>query len=161
WNKGSAITISRFDGYFGDKAKLDQVVYKPAPEKGARLAALQAGDVQMAMDIDPDDVASLKGKGFQIASGPYGESWALTFLPAPGSPLNDIRVRQAINYAIDRDSLVKQIFGGLTPRLDAFCGPDAFGSNPNIKGFPYDPVKAKSLLQEAGFGGGLSLGFES
>lgn len=119
-------------------------------EKESRVAALQAGEVQVAADVFPDDVPGLKSRGFEFAAGPTAESWVLNMKPMPDSPLNDVRVRKAINHAIGRDALVKDLFGGLTRRLDSLVGPGIFGHNPNIKDYADDPAFARSLLRGAG-----------
>jgi peptide/nickel transport system substrate-binding protein len=161
WQKGSNITLERFDGFYGDKAKIDRLVFRPIPEASARVAALVAGEVQAAVDVPPDDVPNLKGKGFQVATGPYGETWNLTFTPKPGSPFADVRVRQAVNYAIDLNGLVTGVLGGYGKAATQFVGPDAFGYNAKINGYSYNPEKAKALLAAAGYANGLSVDFDS
>jgi len=74
-------------------------------------------------------------------------------------PLKDVRVRQAMNYAVDRDAIVKNILGGYAVQQPATISALLEGNNPDLKPYPYDQNKAKQLLQEAGFGNGFEITF--
>src|SRR5262249_15657454 len=99
------------------------------------------------LDADPN-TKSLQATCVQMMRfGPY---------PDKGGPLASVPVRQALNYAIDWDSIVKTILGGLGKRDTIIVPPEAFGSDPSIKPYPFDLAKAKSLLAEGGVGDGFS-----
>ena len=126
-------------------------------EDGARVAALEAGDVDMIQNVPPDQVKRLQGAGFRIA-------WELMarqhFVVANsvlegGGPFRDARVRQALNYAVDKDAIVNRLFFGYGKVAEGqFVDSRAVGYNQSLRRFPYDPKKAKELVAAAGFSGG-------
>jgi len=138
---------------YWDKArvpKLDRLVLVPLPESNARVAALRSGQVDWIEAPPPDAVTSLKGAGFQIVTNAYPHNWVWHFSMLEGSPLRDLRVRQALNLAIDRDGL-NQFLGGLSLPARGFMPPghEWFGKAAPLR---YDPAAARRLLAEAGFG---------
>ncbi len=150
---GQYIEMSRFDGYW-DKdriPKLDKMVVSPMPEATTRLAALRSGQVDWIEVPPPDAIPSLKAAGFDISLWPYPHTYPYVLRTTPGSPFADRRVRQAMNYAIDRDSLCALINNTGKPAIGLYP-PDHpyFGTPANHYGF--DPDKAKALLKEAGYG---------
>ena len=152
---GQYIEMSRFDGYW-DKTripKLDKMVVSPMPEATTRLAALRSGQVDWIEVPPPDTIPSLKQAGFQISLWPYPHTYPYVLRATPGSPFADRRVRQAMNYAIDRDSLCKLINDTGKPAVGLYPpGHPYFGTPENHYG--YDPDKARALLKDAGFGPG-------
>ncbi len=152
---GQVMELEPNDGYWQGKPKLDKLVLLPMPEPSARLAGLQAGDIDWAEVPPPDAVSQLKDAGFQAITGPYPH--AITYqLNMDKAPFNDVRVRQAINYAVNRDATIAVIDGfGLPARQ--YVPPGHPYYDPNWEGYSYDPAKAKSLLAEAGFASGLKL----
>jgi peptide/nickel transport system substrate-binding protein len=150
---GQYIEMSRFDGYW-DKTrvpKLDKMIVSPMAEATTRLAALRSGQVDWIEVPPPDAIPSLKAAGFQISLWPYPHTYPYVLNTRPGSPFADLRVRQAMNYAIDREGICKVIngtgkpAGGLYPEESPI-----FGKPKNV--YTYNPEKAKALLKEAGYG---------
>src|SRR5262249_40916146 len=93
---------------------------------------------------------------FQIISITAGKSQGVVMDSVQDSPAKDTRVRQALNYAIDKDTLVKTVYHGLTkPEQGQVIQADTFGFNPDLKPYPYDPAKAKQLLAAAGYPNGF------
>ncbi len=131
--------------------KLDKMVLRPMPDANARVAALQAGEVDWIEAPAPDAVPALKANGFNIVTNIYPHNWTWHFSRLPGSPWNDVRVRQAANLAVDREGL-KQLLGGLMIPAEGFMPPGHpwFG-DPTFK-VRYDPEAAKKLMAEAGYG---------
>lgn len=138
---------------YWDKArvpKLDRLVLVPLPEANARVAALRSGQVDWIEAPPPDAVTSLRGAGFQIVTNAYPHNWVWHFSMLEGSPLRDLRVRQALNLAIDRDGL-NQFLGGLSLPARGFMPPghEWFGKAAPLR---HDPAAARRLLAEAGYG---------
>ena len=131
--------------------KLQKLILYPMPEPTTRLAALRSGQVDWIEVPPPDSIPSLKAAGFQITLKPYPHNWPWILSEAANSPFKDKRVRQAVNYAIDRDGLIKLLNGTAVPAR-GFLDPNHpdFG-NPH-EDYKYDPEKAKTLLKEAGYG---------
>jgi peptide/nickel transport system substrate-binding protein len=152
---GQVMELEPFEGYWQGKPKLDKIVLYPMPEPATRLAALQAGDIDWAEVPPPDSQAQLKAQGFQIVTGPYPH--AITYqLNTYKAPFNDVRVRQAINYAVNRPSTVAVINdAGIVASQYVHQGHPYY--DPNWKGYSYDPAKAKQLMTEAGYPNGFKV----
>lgn len=166
WERGVRIVLERFDGYWGKKALLHTVVFRPFVESGTRLAALEAGEIDVAVNAPPDDAARLRGRGYQIHWTPIGQAMMVQFkLPATApadSPLRNVKVRQALNHAVDKEALVKSVMLGFGKVLDGqIVGTDAFGYNPALKPYPFDLQRARQLLSEAGYASGLTIKMET
>jgi peptide/nickel transport system substrate-binding protein len=131
--------------------KLDKMVVYPMPEATTRVAALRSGQVDWIEVPPPDSIPSLKEAGLEISLWPYPHTYPYALSCLDNSPFKDVRVRQAINYAVDREGLCKLINGTGRPAIGLYP-PDnpLFGSPKNR--YAYDPEKAKALLKEAGYG---------
>src|SRR5258708_7878919 len=148
-----SIELARNEAYW-DKPrvpKLEKMILLPMPEATTRLAALRSGQVDWIEGPPPDPIPSLKETGFQIVLKPYPHLWPWVLSQAEGSPFRDKRVRLALNYAIDREGLVKLLNGTATPAR-GFYDPDHVSFGTPSEHFTYDPDKAKALLQAAGYG---------
>jgi peptide/nickel transport system substrate-binding protein len=157
------VDLVRWDGYWdvARKAKLDRVVLMPIPEANTRLAALRSGQVDW-IEVPPSDgIASLKSAGFTITSGSYPHVWPWFYnIGATGSPFKDVRVRQALNYCLDREGIVTLLNGTAEPSVGWLKTSDPnFGSPENR--YKFDPTRGKKLLAEAGFTSEKPLAFKA
>jgi peptide/nickel transport system substrate-binding protein len=157
-----AADLVRWDGYWDParKAKLDAVQLVPLPEANSRLAALRSGQVDWIEVPPPDGIASIKAAGFDLVTNSYPHVWPwLLNMGASGSPVKDIKVRQALNYCIDRAGLVSLLNNTAEPSV-GWLKPtdDGFGNPVNRYGF--DPAKGKALLAEAGYSAQKPLSFK-
>ena len=141
-------------------AKVDQVLLLPIPEANTRLAALRSGRVDWIEVPPPDGIPSLKQAGFVLSTGSYPHVWPWLFnMAAKDSPLKDVRVRQALNYCIDRDGLVTLLNGTAEPSVGWLKPANpGFGNPANRYGF--DPAKGKALLAKAGYTAAKPLSFK-
>jgi ABC-type transport system substrate-binding protein len=144
----------------GHAAKLDRVLLLPIPEANTRMAALRSGQVDWIEVPPPDGLSALKAAGFNIVTGSYPHVWPWFYnMAAPDSPLADVRVRQALNYCIDREGLVSLLNGTAEPAVGWLKASDPnFGSPANRYGF--DAKKGKALLEEAGYSAAKPLSFK-
>ena len=133
------------------------------PEAATRVAALSSGQVDIIFNMAPDDVTPIQAAGHVAAveSSPFAAQMGLftvDFAKKWGgkAPFADRRVRQAVNYAVDKDKIVNQLLKGFAKPAGQPAIPATFGYNPNVKPYPYDPEKAKQLLAEAGYPKGFS-----
>ncbi len=154
--------LAKWDDYW-DKArmaKLDRVVLMPIAEASARLAALRSGQVDWIEVPPTDGIESLKMSGFTITTGSYPHVWPWFYnIGAPASPFKDVRVRQALNYCVDRESLVALLNGTAEPAVGWLKANDPnFGAPSNH--YSFDPARGKALLAEAGYGPAKPLGFK-
>lgn len=139
--------------------KLKKLTVRVIPEAAARIAGMRTGDLDLINQVPFDNVETLKSAGIEVVPFDTGNSWGAwmdTLLP--DSPTKDTRVRQAINYAIDKETLVKTVYKGLTiPDQGQIIQKETFGFNPNLKPYPYDPAKAKQLIAAAGYPNGFKI----
>jgi peptide/nickel transport system substrate-binding protein len=137
--------LARFDGYWdhAHKAKLDKIRLLPIPEANSRLAALRSGQVDWIEVPPPDGIPSLKAAGFTIVTNSYPHDWPWMYnIGATNSPFKDVKVRQALNYCIDRSGLVTLLNGTAEPSVGWLKPQDAgFGRPVNHYGF--DPAKGR------------------
>lgn len=156
WVKDDHLTLERRPGFWGKAPEIGGITFRPIPETGTRVAALLAGEVDLITNVPPTDIARINATAGKRAVVEPSNRGMLLLFNAEKPPLSDRRVRQAINYAIDKTALVKSLFEGKTTVLDGqLTTPDYFGHDPNLKAYPYDPVKARQLLTEAGYPNGF------
>jgi ABC-type transport system substrate-binding protein len=148
-----SVTLARWDGYWdaGHKAKVDSVLLLPVPEANTRLAALRSGQVDWIEVPPPDGIPSLKAAGFTISTNSYPHVWPWFYnIGAPNSPFKDVRVRQALNYCVDRSALVSLLNGTAEPAIGWLKPNDPAFGNP-VNQYSFDPAKGKALLAAAGY----------
>jgi peptide/nickel transport system substrate-binding protein len=156
------VEITRFDGYWDQarRAKLDTIRLLPIPEANSRLAALRSGQVDWIEVPPPDGIPSLKAAGFTLVTNSYPHVWPWEFnIAAPNSPFKDVRVRQALNYCIDRAGLVTLLNGTAEPAVGWLKPKDTGFGNP-VNRYGFDPAKGKALLSAAGYTAQKPLSFK-
>lgn len=163
WVKGDHITLERFDEYKGfhpmynheGPAYLDQVIYRTMPEEQARIAALETGEVNMA-EPPLEEVVRLQGDGNFIVNIAQNTGQLVFFeFAVHRAPFDDVKVRQAVGYAVDPAQIVSIGLNDLVQTTQCTVGPGILGGNSEVcstAGFSPDPEKAKALLAEAGYG---------
>ena len=156
-----SVTFARWDGYWdpSHKAKVGHILLLPIPEANTRMAALRSGQVDWIEVPPPDGIPSLKEAGIVVTTGSYPHVWPWFYGLGENSPLKDVRVRQALNYCVDRAGLVDLLNGTAEPAVGWLKPNDPnFGHPENHYGF--DPAKGKALLAAAGYGPGKPLAFK-
>jgi peptide/nickel transport system substrate-binding protein len=145
-----------WEGSYKGKAEVDTVTFRPIPETATRLGELQTGGVDLVQDVPTDQIAELEADGLVV--NPY-EAFQLQYVfmiaDDPALPTYDVKVRQALNYAVDADAIIENVLSGLGSHIASPIGPGYLGYNPDVKPYPYDPEKARELLAEAGFADGF------
>ena len=154
--EGSRLVLERFNDYWGGAPYLDKIVIRPYGEPAAREAALVAGEVDLIISPQRDSLEGLKGRRFVPFSWGLGYAWLIA-LNMRHWFTKDVRVRQALNYAINRETLVKDLFKGVATVAKGPYAPTNPAWNPSLKGYPYDPDRAKKLLAEAGYKGNVKV----
>ncbi|MCY9547041.1 ABC transporter substrate-binding protein [Lysinibacillus xylanilyticus] len=154
WVRNDAVTIEKNPDYYIDGLpKLDKVIYKSIPENSTRLNALTTGEVDVADGLSPSDKASIESNSqLQLIERPSMNVGYLG-LTVTRPPFDNVKVRQAVNYAIDKQALVDAFYEGLAEPAKNPMPPVISGYNDDIQGYEYDPEKAKALLAEAGYDG--------
>ncbi|SCE72550.1 peptide/nickel transport system substrate-binding protein [Micromonospora viridifaciens] len=158
WDKAKAeITLNRNPDYWGEKAKVDKVIIKIIEDENTRKQELRAGTVQGIDFPAPADRKALEGEGFNVINRPAFNILYLG-INQKNPKLKDLRVRQAIAYALNRQQLVQTKGPGGTKVADEFMPDTVLGYAPDVQKYEYNPDKAKQLLKEAG-AEGLTLNF--
>lgn len=133
---------------WGDKPpSVDRLVWKPIPDDFARLSALQRGEVDVITNVPPDQMKIVRT--LTVTSSRF----AVLSMNTTQAPLSDKRVRQALQYALDMPSIVKNLYAAQGKPFSGGVADTDFGFNPALKPYPNDPAKAKALLAEGGYAG--------
>jgi peptide/nickel transport system substrate-binding protein len=163
WNRGDRVELVRNPAYWQpDKVKLDSVTFRFINDPQAQVAAVRAGDVDAFPNIGaPELFADLKKDARFTAIAGNTEGEVVAGLNNGRKPFDDVRVRRALMHAIDRKSLVEGAYSGFGQPIGSHFSPNhpAFVDETNV--IPFDQARAKALLKEAGYGGGLSISIKA
>ena len=160
WRKDDSLSFEANTSYWGDAPGFAKVVFRPIKDELARMSALTAGEVDLAVNIPVDFSDKIKSGGSTYLAQTLANATDV-FLMGSDAPLKDARVRLALNIAIDRQKLSDTLFRGFAKPISQAAAPTDFGYNPNIPPYPYDPERAKRLLAEAGYEKGFSIDVQS
>src|ERR1700687_1158047 len=173
WSKDEEIVMEAFPGYWAGAAKIKTIVFKPIPDDAVRVAALQNGEIDVAVNIPPHlaNIIANHPKLF-LSTAPSIRTIQLLFYthhydaqhklvgPYQG-PTADKRVRWAMNYAVDVDDIIKNVLDGKAQRTALMLTDRHFGFDPALKPITQDLAKSKQLLAEAGYSNGLEMTLNS
>jgi peptide/nickel transport system substrate-binding protein len=159
WVPGK-ITLKAFKDSWR-KPQVDRLEILAIPETAGRLQALLSGQVDVSMGLGPELRPTIEAGGGRLQAGNRGVIYVLGFQTMKGGPLADARVRRAFNYAVDKQRLVDTFLDGAVKVASQGAVSTAFGFNPDVKPYPYDPAKAKALLKEAGYEKGITVTLEA
>lgn len=159
YGPGVATVLERNRDYWNPSVPyLDKVGFIVLPEAATRVAALESGEVDMITALPIDRIDALKSEGFQIVMPKAMNLVWFISLNVGSGPLADVRVRQAINYAIDRDSITNDLLGGAAAKISAMVpGTSPLAQTDLSTAYPYDLDKAKQLMKEAGYENGFTV----
>ncbi|MFD1213964.1 ABC transporter substrate-binding protein [Arthrobacter sp. GCM10027362] len=143
WDAGQKITVARFDGYWGEKPAYAKAEYQWRSEGSVRAAMITSGEADIATGLSPEDNIGDLGVSY-----PNNETVALR-MHADKAPFNDIRIRQAVNYAIDKEGIVSSLYGGRDKAAAQLVPSGVVGHNDALQPWPFDLEKAKQLVAEA------------
>jgi peptide/nickel transport system substrate-binding protein len=149
WDRGQSLTLVRNDDYWGEKSKVDKVIIRTISDPKARTQELQAGNIDGYDLVGPADIGPLKSAGFQILNRPAFNILYLG-MNQHNKALADVRVRQAINYAINKPAVVKSSLPDGSIPAKEFIPNTVAGYNDSVNDYPYNVDKAKALLKAAG-----------
>lgn len=148
WVKDDHITLEAYENYWGPKPKVKRVIFRPVPELSSRVVALQNGEANIIVNVAPDLVPQLDAGENTRVSQVTGGRIIFIGIRCDKPPFDDKRVRQALNYAVDFDSIRTALLNGAGERAATIVNPPH--QHPDLKPYPYDPERARALLQEAG-----------
>ncbi len=146
WKRGQSIELERNDHYWGTKPEIKSVYYRFIEEPGTRLAGLMAGEFDLITNLLPEFTRQVP-KSVNV----LGLEHPIIILNAESGITKDVRVRKALNHAVDKEALAKGLFEGFAQVAQGqLLSPSFFGYNDQVTAFPYDPELARQLIKEAG-----------
>ncbi|WP_306224544.1 ABC transporter substrate-binding protein [Bosea beijingensis] len=164
---GQTLTLEKnaayFDGSPKGKPSIGKIVFRTIKDPETQVAELVSGGVDWVWGVPKENAAPLAAMGnLKVSAAP---TMRISFLMVDSagrsgdSPLKDVRVRQAMAHAIDRQAIAKDLVGDSSIVQEAMCVPLQFGCDTKVKQYEYNPARAKDLLREAGYPNGLKLDF--
>jgi len=162
WRKDDAVVLEANEAYWRGAPKVKTLIFKPIPDESTRVAALMTGEVDVARGVPPSLVKQIADNPkTRVAKVPSALNIHVILDTLKDGPLRDRRVRQAINYGVDKEGIIRSILEGNGGAVGGPLTPVMLGFAPDVKPYPYDPERAKRLLAEAGFPQGISLTLNS
>lgn len=160
WIPNERLVLEANPDYWRGAPEVDRIVIYPITEDATRMAALQTGEIDIASNVPPFQIPELESGGLQVETVPSTRFYFLV-MRTDMAPFDDVRVRQALNYAIDVPAIIQSVQFGLGDEIATVVIPQAFGFDSSIEPYPYDPEKARELLAEAGYPDGITIGFDA
>jgi peptide/nickel transport system substrate-binding protein len=161
WTKNEQLVLEANEQYWRGAPKVKRIVVRPILEDAARIAALQTGEVDLIAPVPHARIAELqRNNRLVIKTIPAPRIFHVT-IDVRKPPFDNVKVRQALNHAIDVNAIVKTLYFGHATRLATVVDRGALGYDASIPPYPYDPARAKALLAEAGFPNGFETEFDS
>lgn len=143
------------------KPGVANLTFRIIPDVATRVAAIQTGEVDIVNRLTADDATILQNAdNVEVVSYPNDRVYYVGFKNVGngvGTPLEDVRVRQAMNYAVNKQGMIDGIFGGEAVPISGFVVSTNLGYDDSIQPYPYDPDRARELLTEAGYGDGFEI----
>jgi len=156
WSRERIVGRAYADGW--RKPRIPSLEILALPETAARVQGLNSGQVDIAWLLPPDAKLAVEAAGNRVMASPTNNTLNLMLVHTKSdSPVSDVRVRRALNYAFDKETFIRTMMRGTTVASGQPAAPGMVGHFDDIKPYPYDPALAKRLLTEAGHGNGLKL----
>ena len=150
WRPRDAVILKANEAYWGGKPKIANLVFKEYPDPSAGLLALKNGDMHIWGDTSTQLLPAIQADHQLKVLTQAGLATSGVGLPCEVPPFNDVRVRQAFNYAVDKNAIDKALYHDLATMMTSPLPPSEWSFDPALKGYPYNPEKAKQLLSAAG-----------
>lgn len=163
WRRGDSIIMERFEDYYGGASDIapvgpapsERVIFRIIPENSSRVAALLAGDVHLINELPVSSMSQVESNpGTQVMTV-NGTRTFFVALNLAKPPFDDVRVRHALNHALDKQLIIDRVLNGTATPLNGVLSPDAFAFNADLPAYEHDLEKAKALLAEAGYPDGF------
>ena len=149
WVKDDRIVLERNESYWAGRPPLREVTFRSIPENVARLLELERGNIHLLEFIEPDSVGEIRANTELRLLEQEGMNVGYMAMNMQNSPLDDVRVRYAINHAVNKQEIVENLFGGLATAGKTPIPASVWGHHDGIVDFEYDPEKARALIAEA------------
>lgn len=160
WSKDEKVILEANDTYFGGKPAIDKITYKVIPEAASRIAALESGEADIIANVPTSQIERLSSlENVKVLSNPTTRVMFVGMNLVKDGPLQNEKVRQALNYAVNKQALIEGVLDGNATQIATISTPEYEGYDASVEAYSYDPEKAKQLLAEAGYADGFSLEF--
>ncbi|KMK74449.1 glutathione ABC transporter substrate-binding protein [Alkalihalobacillus pseudalcaliphilus] len=156
WTPGEELNLTRNEDYWGEKAKLDGVKFRVISEAATRVANLRTGSSHISHPISPSNIGEVEATPELELIRTPSVSLSYFGFNMDKEPFDDVRVRQAISMAINKDDIIYGIYEGAGIPAISPVPPSVFGYSDNVEGLEYNVDRAKELLAEAGYENGFS-----
>ncbi|HEX4260240.1 MAG TPA: ABC transporter substrate-binding protein [Acetobacteraceae bacterium] len=150
WRSRDQIALDANPNYWKGKVNLSHLVFKEYPDPQAALLALKRGETQIMGDVATQVVPALRGDPHIRLLTQPGLTVSGMAMPNDTAPFDDFRVRQALNYAVDKAAINKALYAGLAVTMNSPLPASQWGYDASLKSYPYDVAKARALLKQAG-----------
>lgn len=158
WDRGNQVVLERNDDYWDGPSAIERLVFRFVSSPASRVTTLLGGDADLVTEVPISSMAQIENNPNTKLGIVTGTRVIFVGLDASqDSPLQDVRVRQALNYAVDKQAIIESLLYGLAEETVAMLTPNDLGYNPDIAPYPYDPNKARRLLAEAGYPDGFEI----
>lgn len=154
WVTGQRVEMVPFESYWGPKPQTTKLVFRPIREAASRTAVLRTGEADIVFNLPPSDLALLEQDPALVVRREVGITQVMVELRQTRLPFSDVRVRKAVNLAVDKEAIIKNILQGLGSLMEGPGIPSLWGYI-RLPAFPYDPEQARRLLAEAGYPSGF------
>jgi peptide/nickel transport system substrate-binding protein len=141
--------------------KVGALEIRALADQPSRALAVQSRQIDIALQLGPEDVGGIVAAGGRKVAWRDPQVWSYHFVPGRVKATEDVRVREALNLAIDRVSIIDRLLDRSTVPATQPAPPDVYGYNPDLPPIPYDPARARTLLAEAGWPKGFSIVLEA
>ncbi|TDF94781.1 ABC transporter substrate-binding protein [Paenibacillus piri] len=162
WQKDSQVAMEANADYWQGAPKMKKLTFKIIPNASNMSAAIRAGEIDIAAGIKPDVAVQLKGQSdVKVVSSPGIRTFYISLDTTKEGPLAKKEVRQALNYGVDINTIIKTVMDGHAERAATLVPKQNFGFDPAITPYEYNPEKAKQLLAQAGYPQGFSIALDA
>jgi len=165
WRRGEAVIMERFPQYYGGStaipgagpAQVDRAIFRVLPENSSRVAALLAGEVDIIAELPASAIRQVEASRNALVAKVNGTRTFFVAMNNAKAPFTDVRVRRALNHALDRNAIIQRILANTATPLRGVMSPDAFAFNPDLPEYRLDIDRARALLAEAGVAPGTEM----
>jgi peptide/nickel transport system substrate-binding protein len=161
WKHDQMIRLVAFDQHWRGRPPFKNLIFRAIPEVATQVAEIKTGGVDLIRNVSADIVPELKTHPQAYISSTPILRVHYAALDMRSAPFDKKLVRQAANYAVDKQTVIQKLMGGLGRQVATTVQPLAFGFDPEVKPYPYDPKKAKELLAQAGYPSGVDVTLHS
>lgn len=161
WIPDDRIVLAANEDYFRGAPQFDRLVFRSIPEASSRVSELVTGGVDLVAGLQPEFIDLVEsGQDTRVMTRTSPVNEVIILRTDVESPLQDVRVRQALNYAIDFNTIIDTVLSGYAHRYATVVHPFVLGYDETVTPYPYDPEEARKLLAEAGYPDGFAIDFD-